>query len=408
VLRGRLALLKDQPSFGRLALATLASGFGTWAAFVALTVDVFDRTNSATWVSALFVADFLPAIVIGFAAASLVDRLPRRRLMIGADLVRFAVFAALPLAGSAAVIVALAAVAGFATGFFRPAVYAGLPNLVSDDELANANSILQTIENLTLATGPILGGALVATTGPDVAYLINAATFLASAALLAGIPGRLLQAATAAGRGYWRDLSDGFALIRRSRALLTILAAWNVVMLATAAANVSEIVLAKDAFDAGDFGYGLLVGATGIGLAFGSLLAGSFLEHRALAAVYAGSIGVIAVGLLAAAASPDVWVAAACVAFVGVGNGAAVVCNALLVQRGAPDELRGRVFTVLMSSNYAVLGLGILVAGPLTDALGARVVWGIAGVFAALAAGIGLTMARGVAAHQEPALQTSP
>jgi MFS family permease len=408
VLRGRLALLKDQPSFGRLALATLASGFGTWAAFVALTVDVFDRTNSATWVSALFVADFLPAIVIGFAAASLVDRLPRRRLMIGADLVRFAVFAALPLAGSAAVIVALAAVAGFATGFFRPAVYAGLPNLVSDDELANANSILQTIENLTLATGPILGGALVATTGPDVAYLINAATFLASAALLAGIPGRLLQAATAAGRGYWRDLSDGFALIRRSRALLTILAAWNVVMLATAAANVSEIVLAKDAFDAGDFGYGLLVGATGIGLAFGSLLAGSFLEHRALAAVYAGSIGVIAVGLLAAAASPDVWVAAACVAFVGVGNGAAVVCNALLVQRGAPDELRGRAFTVLMSSNYAVLGLGILVAGPLTDALGARVVWAIAGVLAALAAGIGLTMARGVAARGEPALQTSP
>jgi MFS family permease len=403
----RLALLREQPSFGRLALATLASGFGTWAAFVALTVDVFDRTNSATWVSALFVADFLPAIVIGLAAASLVDRLPRRRLLIGSDLVRFAVFAALPLAGSAAVIVALAAVAGFATGFFRPALYAGLPNLVSDDELANANSILQTIENLTLAVGPILGGALVATTGPDPAYLINAATFLVSAALLAGIPKRLLQAATAAGRGYWRDLSDGFALIRRSRGLLTILAAWNVVMLATAASNVSEVVLAKDAFDAGDFGYGLLVGATGIGLAFGSLLAGSFLERRALASVYAGSIGVVAVGLVAAAASPDVWVAAACVAFVGVGNGAAVVCNALLVQRGAPDELRGRAFTVLMSSNYAVLGLGMLVAGPITDALGARVVWAIAGGLAALAAGIGLTMARGVAAHQEPALQTS-
>jgi hypothetical protein len=55
-----------------------------------------------------------------------------------------------------------------------------------------------------------------------------------------------------------------------------------------------------------------------------------------------------------------------------------------------------------------VLGLGILVAGPLTDALGARVVWAIAGVLAALAAGIGLTMARGVAARGEPALQTSP
>ena len=403
----RLALLRDPPSYGLLALATLTSGLGTWVAFVALTVDVFDRTDSATWVAALFVADFLPAIVIGFAAGSLVDRMPRRRLMIGCDLLRFAVFAALPLAGSATVIVALAAVAGFATGFFRPAVYAGLPNLVSDDDLANATSILQTIENLAWAAGPIIGGLLVAATGPDVAYLINAATFLVSAALLAGIPARLLQAATAAGRGYWRDLVDGFGLIRRSRALRTILVAWSVVMLATAGANVSEVVLAKEALDAGDFGYGLLVGATGVGLAMGSLLAGSLLEQRALASVYAGSIGLLALGMVAAAVSPGVWIAAAFVAVVGVGNGAAVVCNALLVQRGVPDELRGRAFTVLMSLNYAVLGLGMIAAGPITDALGARAVWAIGGGLAAVAAVIGLTMARGIAARPEPAVQAS-
>jgi MFS family permease len=407
VLR-RLALLRDPPSYGLLAIATLTSGLGTWVAFVALTVDVFDRTDSATWVAALFVADFLPAIVIGFAAGSLVDRMPRRRLMIGCDLLRFAVFAALPLAGSATVIVALAAVAGFATGFFRPAVYAGLPNLVSNDDLANANSILQTIENLAWAAGPIIGGLLVAATGPDVAYLINAATFLVSAALLAGIPARLLQAATAAGRGYWRDLVDGFALIRRSRALRTILVAWSVVMLATAGANVSEVVLAKEALDAGDFGYGLLVGATGVGLAMGSLLAGSLLEQRALASVYAGSIGLLALGMVAAAVSPGVWIAAAFVAVVGIGNGAAVVCNALLVQRGVPDELRGRAFTVLMSLNYAVLGLGMIAAGPITDALGARAVWAIGGGLSAVAAVIGLTMARGAAARPEPALQASP
>jgi MFS family permease len=405
---GRLALLRDPPSFGLLALATLASGLGTWVAFVALTVDVFDRTDSATWVAALFVGDFLPAIVIGFAAGSLVDRMPRRRLMIGCDLVRFAIFAALPLAGSAAVIVALAAVAGFATGFFRPAVYAGLPNLVSNDELANANSILQTIENVAWAAGPIIGGLLVAATGPDVAYLINAGTFLVSAALLAGIPAGRLQAAAAAGRGHWRDLADGFALIRRSRALRTILVAWSIVMVATAGANVSEVVLAKEAFDAGDFGYGLLVGATGVGLALGSLLAGSLLEQRALASVYASSIGLLALGMVAAAASPDVWVAAAFVAVVGVGNGAAVVCNALLVQRGVPDELRGRAFTVAMSLNYTVLGLGLIAAGPITDALGPRAVWAIGGALAAVAAVIGLTMARGAAARPEPALQVSP
>jgi MFS family permease len=286
VVGRQLRLLRDPPSFGLLALATLGSGLGTWLAFVALTVDVFDRTDSATWVSALFIADFLPAIVIGLAAGTLVDRMPRRRLMIASDLVRAGVFVLLPFAGSAAGIVALAAVAGFATGFFRPAVYAGLPNLVLDEDLPAANSILQTIENAAWAVGPILGGVLVAATGPDAAYWINAATFVVSALLLSGIPGRLLQAAAAERHGYLRDLADGFALIRRSRALLTVLTAWNVVMLATAGANVSEVVLAKDAFGAGDFGYGLLVGATGLGLALGSLFAGSFLENRSLATIY--------------------------------------------------------------------------------------------------------------------------
>jgi MFS family permease len=408
VISRQLRLLRNPPSFGLLALATVASGLGTWIAFVALTVDVFDRTNSATWVSALLIADFLPAIVIGIAAGSLVDRTSRRGLMIASDLVRFGVFAALPFVDSPGVIVALAGVAGFATGFFRPAVYAGLPNLVNDEDLPGANSILQTLENAAWAIGPIIGGLLVAASGPHAAYAINAVTFLISAALLSGIPARLLQAAAAEGHGYRRDLAEGFELIRRSRALLTILVAWNVVMLAIAGANVSEVVLAKDAFDAGDFGYGLLVGATGVGLALGSLFASSFLENRSLASVYAGAIAVVAAGMTAAAVSPGVWIAALCIAVVGAGNGTAVVCNALLVQRGAPDELRGRAFTVLMSSNYVVLGIGMLVAGPLTDALGARAVWGIAGAVSALGAVIGLVMARGVSTRPEPALQPSP
>jgi MFS family permease len=388
-------------SFRLLALATLGSAFGTWLAFVALTIDVYDRTGSAVWVSALLIADFLPAILIGIAASSLVDRLPRRRLMIASDLARVAIFAVLPFADGPAAIVALAAAAGFATGFFRPALYAGLPNLLPDEDLPQANSLLMTIENLAWALGPILGGLLVAATGPDAAYWINAVTFLVSAALLAGIPDRLLQQAQAAGRGYWQDLSDGYRVVRTSRALLTVLAAWNIVMLATAGANVAEVVLAKETFDAGDFGYGLLVGVTGVGLAFGSLLAGSQLEHRALATVYGTSIGLIAVGTVGAAAAPSIWIGAAAVAVAGLGNGAAVVCNALLVQRGAPDEFRGRAFTLLMSSNYVVLGAGMIAAGPLTEALGPRTVWAIAGGLAAGAALVGLVLARGVSADAQ-------
>src|SRR5205807_1010922 len=113
------------PSFRTLFLAALASGLGTWLAFVALTIDVWDRTHSGTWVSALLIADFLPSIVVGLVLAPVVDRLSRKYLMIGADLFRFAVFCALPFSSNAMTIVLLAGAAGLATAFFRPAVYAG-------------------------------------------------------------------------------------------------------------------------------------------------------------------------------------------------------------------------------------------------------------------------------------------
>src|SRR5205807_1093837 len=76
--------------------------------------------------------------------------------------------------------------------------------------------------------------------------------------------------------------------------------------------------------------------------------------------------------------------------------GATVVCNALLVQRGAPDALRGRAFTVLMSSTAVTLGAGMIAAGIVTNALGARWVWGIAAGILAVAAALGLVLARGV------------
>jgi MFS family permease len=99
-------------------------------------------------------------------------------------------------------LIALAAAAGLANGLFRPAVYAGLPNLVRDDELAEANSLLQTSENVSWAVAPVVGGALVAAAGPHLGYWVNAATFLGSALLLLGIPAERLQAATAATRGH--------------------------------------------------------------------------------------------------------------------------------------------------------------------------------------------------------------
>ena len=390
----RLGLLGREPSFRSLFLATFGSGLGTWLALVALQIDVLRRTHSPLWMSALLIADILPTLLVGLLAAPLVDRLSRRALLIGADVVRFGVFCALPFAPNATTIVALAAVIGIATGFFRPAVYAGLPNLVADEDLARGNSLLQTIDNSTWAVGSLVGGALVAARGPHLAYWINAATFLLSAALLAQIPRRLLQQARAESRGHWRDLADGLMLVRRSRALLTVLIAWNVGMFANAFVNVGEPFLATDSFSAGSFGLGLMMASAGVGLAMGAYLAGSWIEERGLANVYGASLGLMAIGVAGAAASPNVWVAAVCVIVSGAGNGATIVCNALLVQRGAPDRFRGRAFTVLMSSNVTFLALGMVLAGRLTDAVGPRWVWAAAAVLSAMAAVVGFTLAR--------------
>jgi MFS family permease len=408
VAGSQLSLLGREPDFRRLFLATLASGAGTWLALVALEVDVWVRTQSSSWVAALLIADLLPTFLIGILVGPLVDRLSRRRLMVGADLARFGVFALLPFTTNATQVVVLAALAGIATGFFRPAVYAGLPNLVQEEDLAHGNSLLQAVDNLTWALGSVVGGALVATSGVDAAYWINAFTFLISAIFLYGIPQRLLQATQAASRGHWADLRDGFSLTFRSKALLTVLIAWNVAMFSNAAVNVAEPRLVFKAFDAGRFGLGLMMGCSGVGLAVGAYLAGQWIERRGLANVYGVSLGLMAVGIGLAAMAPTVWVAAACVVISGAGNGSAVVCNALLVQRGAPDALRGRAFAVLMSSNVAFLVLGMIVAGRLTDMVGPRWVWAAAAAASAVSAVLGLALARGAAKAERATIEPLP
>jgi MFS family permease len=396
--RRHLRLLDRAPDFRALFFATTASGVGTWLAVIALAIDVYDRTHSAKWVSALLIADFLPAVAIGIAFGPLVDRFSRRRLMVGADLLSVAVFVALIFVQTPGQIVALAVVAGFAAGFFRPAAYAGLPNIVDETDLAAANSLLRSSANLTLVIGTLLGGVIVSAGGPRVSYGLNAATFAVSALLLSAIPVRRFEAPRepSSRLPYTQELKDGFVLITRTRTLLAVFISWSLVMLATGGINVAEVELAKVSFNAGSFGYGLLWAGSGAGAVIGSLYAATWLEQRSVSFVYAASLGLMGFGALAAALSPNVWVGAACMVLGGFGNGAAIVCNYLLVQRGAPDRLRGRALTTLMSVTYGLLGVGMVLAGPLTDAVGARWVFGAAAVIEVGAAVVGRVMTRGL------------
>lgn len=382
----RLDLFRRSPSFGYLFLATAGSSIGTYLAAIALTVDIYDRTESGVWVAALLIADFLPIVLIGLLLGPLVDRLSRRRLMIFSDLARFGVFAALaalPIVDSPGAVVGLAAVAGIATGFFLPAVYAGLPNLVPNEELTNANSLLQTVETLAWMIGPVVGGLMLTVWKPSVPYGLNAVTFLVSAALVARIPEGKLSSKESLTRGHWRDVADGLRLVVTARPLRTVLVVWNIVLIGAAAINVAEIVFARKTLEADNLGFGVLVAASGVGLAFGSYLAAPALGKVGLRRHYVGSIALMGFGWGGAAISTiwlsTIWLAVPFVIGGAAGNGAAIICNRLLVQRGAPDQYRGRALATIMSSNYAVLGLAMAAAGVLTEAFGARTIWIAAG-----------------------------
>ncbi len=271
--------------------------------------------------------------------------------------------------------------------------------------LARANSLLRSADQLTIMIGTLIGGVVVAASGPDLAYWLNAASFLLSASLVIRISGTVLQEGRAESRGHWRDLAEGFRAVLGSRILMAVLVSWNLAMLTVALANVAEVFLVTDSFNAGSFGYGLMWTASGLGAVIGALLASSWIERRPMTVVYVSAIALMGVGDAAAAVSPDVWVAVWCVLLGGVGNATAIVCNSLLVQRGAPDHLRGRVFTVIMGSNYAVLGIGMAVTGPLVRAIGPRWVWGIAGGMAVVAALTGYALLR---RSGEPVLEPAP
>jgi MFS family permease len=404
ILSRQRETLRASPSFRLLFGSTLISGLGTWIAVVALVVDVKDRTGSAVWVSALLIADFLPGVGIGLLLGPLVDRFSRKRLLVGADLVRLAVFVLLALAVNAGQIVALALVAGIASGFARPAAYAGLPNLVPPESLPRANSLLRTADQLTIMAGTLIGGVVVAASGPDLAYWLNAASFAVSASLVVRISASLLQEGRVESSGHWRDVAEGFAAILRSGPLKAVLVSWGIATVTVALANVAEVFLATVSFNAGSFGYGLMWAASGLGAVVGALFAATWLERRSMTVVYASAIASMGLGDIGAGCSPNVWVAVWCVLFGGIGNATAIVCNAVLVQRAVPDAVRGRVFTVIIGATSAVLGVGMALTGPLVDAVGARWAYVIAGAVALVAAAAAYVMLRREPRHvPEPA-----
>ncbi|HVL27498.1 MAG TPA: MFS transporter, partial [Acidimicrobiales bacterium] len=177
------------PAFRRLLAAQTISRWGGTINAVALVVAVFRLTGSGVKVAATVAFEIVPVLLLGFVAGAVVDRRPRRRVMMAADLGRAAVALLLAAAGdNMAVIYASAFAFSVGTVFFNPAAASLLPSIVPREQLVAANSALWSAAVVSQIALAPLAGALVAFAGPRAAFAVNAATFVVSAALLRRVP----------------------------------------------------------------------------------------------------------------------------------------------------------------------------------------------------------------------------
>ena len=299
-------------------------------------------------------------------------------MMILSDLGGAASFAALPFVHSPAGICAISAVAGFSAAFFRPGCYSAIPNLVREDSLVAANALMQGSENLATLMGPVLAGVGIALLGSSTVYAINAVSFLVSALLLVRIGNRLQSKVLARiGGTHWREVRAGLSLVRNDRHLSSIFLIWSWATLAYTGINVAEIVLTTDAYGAGSTGFGVFVAFSAAGILLGNVAAFWFIQRLTVYGGYRASFLVTAVGVAICAVSPNLAIGCVGALIFGIGNGIGLVCNVTLIQQVVSDDRRGQIFAVLGSLVQTFTLVGTLAAGPVTEAVGPRMMWGI-------------------------------
>ena len=267
--------------------------------------------------------------------------------MIGSDLGRLAVFAALPFANSAGgdrrARGRSPASATRSSG--RPSS-PGFRTSSPRTSSPAANALLQIVEWSTTALGPLLGGVLVAISGPNLAYIVNAVTFGVSAALVSLHPGAAApERAPDRPRPLERPrrgLHDGAPL---ARALMRARRLVDRDGRERDRERRRDLPRARRPSTPATSGSGCSGRAPGIGLVIGGLVGGAVDRAGPRRRAYVRFLAVFAVGFGCAAVAPNVWVGAVAMALAGFGNGGAVVANITLVQRGAPDRVRGRAFT---------------------------------------------------------------
>lgn len=182
-----MRLLRHNSRFMRIWLANVLSQTGTQVSRIALLLYLATTWNSPVPIAALLVVETLPALLAAPIAGLAADRFNKARVMVIADLVRLVAMAAVLWQPTLSVMLPAAALHAVATAFFQPAKSSAIPRVVDPDQLVAANAVEQAAANLVFIAGPALGAELLLRVGLEVTLLLDCASFLVSAALIASV-----------------------------------------------------------------------------------------------------------------------------------------------------------------------------------------------------------------------------
>lgn len=413
---GPYAVLRRRP-FALMWIAQLVSTTGSALTSIAASILVYRLTDSALAVGLMLMVTAVPSLVVGLVAGVFVDRVDRRRILIASDLIRGVLVFLIPVLASSQIawLYVLVLASSAVSTFFDPAFESVLPDLAPDEELAAANALMSISGFGATAIGFAAAGFFASAVSVDLAFWIDAATFVfsASCVLIVRLPAQPVPEAATSVESVVRNLGVGIRYVARTPILRSMLLVSVLVYLSFGLWNALLLPFALRALHATEFEYSLQEALTSIGFVVGSLLMAnwadrlregqwlslSFLAMGAVGIVYAGS-SLVPVAILLVMAS-------------GFANAPSSIGRRLIIQRHTPRDLRGRVNSSFFVARDMVFLVGMAAAG-LADVIDVRylvmasaVLLLAGGLFALVLPGLGQPAAewrRSVALFRSPKL----
>jgi MFS family permease len=376
----RLTAPLKRPLFRRLAASYAINELGDWMGIIALSVLVYDQTESALATAALFLGTrFLPALLAPVLVTKAERPPPRFALPViyCGEAAAFAGLALLVDNFSLAAVVALAAVDGTLALAGRALTRAVVATaLEPSGELRAGNALLNVAFTGGAAIGPALAGLAVAGFGVQSALLLDAVSFYAVAWILF-TAGSMPQAEPEPGRMRER-VRAGIVYIRRQTVLRRLLTAQGAAFVFFAAVLPVEVIYVKETLGSNDTGYGLMLASWGGGMVIGSLLFAR-LRQAPLPQLFFFSTLAVGAGYLGLAAAPTLAVACAVSVVGGAGNGIQWVTAISAVQELTAESMQARVMSVLESIGAAMPGIGFAIGGVIAALVSPRMTFLVAG-----------------------------